>query len=120
MLAQCCNVALLQCCGGHPTSCIRIRTQGGIYGKLWPEPEGFPESAARGKSQGLKPYFNVYPNLSPHTDIIPFLTIISWSIDLLSINFLIFNFRRIKEDVRIGLPAGWKEGGGGGEMLHEK
>ena len=22
--------------------CIRIRTRGGIYGKIWPEPEGLP------------------------------------------------------------------------------
>ena len=25
---------------------IRIRTRGGIYGKIWPEPERFPEGAA--------------------------------------------------------------------------
>ena len=57
-------------------SCIRIRTRGGIYGKIWPEPEGLPEGAAQGQSQGLRPYFTVYPDLSPNTDIIPFLTMI--------------------------------------------
>ena len=56
--------------------CIRIRTRGGIYGKIWSEPEGLPEGAARGQSQGLRPYFTVYPDLSPNTDIIPFLTMI--------------------------------------------
>ena len=56
--------------------CIRIRTRGGIYGKIWPEPEGLPAGTARGQSQGLKPYFTVYPDLSPNTDIIPFLTMI--------------------------------------------
>ena len=25
--------------------CIHIRTRGGIYGKIWPEPEGFPEGS---------------------------------------------------------------------------
>ena len=24
--------------------CIRIRTRGGIYGKIWPEPEGLPDN----------------------------------------------------------------------------
>ena len=57
-------------------SCIHIRTRGGIYGKIWPEPKGLPEGAARGQSQGLRPYFTVYPDLSPNTDIIPFLTMI--------------------------------------------
>ena len=56
--------------------CIRIRTRGGIYGKIWLEPEGLPEGSARGQSQGFRPYFTVYPNLSPNTDIIPFLTTI--------------------------------------------
>ena len=46
-------------------SCIRIRTRGGIYGKIWPE-----------QSQGLRPYFTVHPDLSPNTDIIQFLTMI--------------------------------------------
>ena len=23
--------------------CIRFKTRGGIYGKIWPEPEGFPK-----------------------------------------------------------------------------
>ena len=55
-------------------SSIRIRTRGGIYGKIWPEPGGLPEGIARGQSQGLRPYFTVYPDLSPNTDIIPFLT----------------------------------------------
>ena len=58
------------------TDCIRIRTRGGIYGKIWPEPEGLPESAAQGQSQGLRPYFTIYPDLSPKTDIMPFLTMI--------------------------------------------
>ena len=31
---------------------------------------------------------------------------------LLSINFIIFNFRRLKEDVRFGLPAEWRRGWG--------
>ena len=31
------------------------------------------------------------------------------SIILLSINFIIFNFGRLKEDVRIGLPSGWRK-----------
>ena len=57
---------------------IRIGTRGGIYSKIWPEPEGLPEGlpegAALGQSQGLRPYFTVYPDLSPNTDIIPFLT----------------------------------------------
>ena len=52
--------------------CIRIRTRGGIYGKIWPEPEGLPKGAARGQSQGLRPYFTVYPDLSPNTDIIQY------------------------------------------------
>ena len=29
--------------------CIRIRTRGGIYGKIWPEPEGLPKGAVRGQ-----------------------------------------------------------------------
>ena len=52
--------------------CIRIRTRGGIYGKIWPEPAG----AAQRQSQGLRPYFTVYPDLSPNMDIILFITII--------------------------------------------
>ena len=43
-----------------PPYCIRIRTRGGIYGEIWPEP----------KRGGLRPYFAVYPELSPNTDII--------------------------------------------------
>ena len=35
-----------------------------------------PDGAARGQSQGLRLYFTVYPDLSPNTDIIPFLTMI--------------------------------------------
>ena len=50
--------------------CIRIRTRGGIYGKIWPEPEGNPEGS------GL--FFTIYPDFSPNTDIIPFLTMIYW------------------------------------------
>ena len=38
--------------------------------------EGFPSSCTLGKPLGLRPYFTVYPNLSPNTDIIPFLTLI--------------------------------------------
>ena len=53
--------------------CIR-RTRREIYAKIWPEPEGLAEGAAR----GLRPYFTVYPDLSPNTDIIPFLTMIYW------------------------------------------
>ena len=45
--------------------CIRIRARGGICGKIWPE-----------QSRGLRPYFTVYPDLSPNTNIIPFLTMI--------------------------------------------
>ena len=26
-------------------SCISVRTRGGLYGKLWPEPEGNPEGS---------------------------------------------------------------------------
>ena len=33
--------------------------------------------------------------------------------------WVLLNFRRLKEDVRIGLLAGWRKGVGGGEMLHE-
>ena len=42
------------------TKCIRIRTRGGIYGKIWPEPKGI--------ARGLRPYFTIYPDLSPNTD----------------------------------------------------
>ena len=53
-------MSLLQC-EQHldSTYCIRIRTRGGIYGKI-----------------GLSSYFTVYPDLSPNMDIIPFLTMI--------------------------------------------
>ena len=30
--------------------CIRIRTRVGIYGKVWPEPEGNPEGSGHIKS----------------------------------------------------------------------
>ena len=50
--------------------CICIRTRGGIYGEIWPEPKGVPKGAARGNSRGFRPYFTVYPELSPNTDII--------------------------------------------------
>ena len=33
-------------------------------------------------------------------------------------NFIMFYFRKLKEDVRIELPAGWRNGVG--EMLHER
>ena len=61
---------LHQCTALNWTSCkycIRIRTRGGMYGKIWPEPERL-----------LRPYFTEYPDLSPNTDIIPFLTMIYW------------------------------------------
>ena len=55
---------------------ICIKTRGGIFGKIWPEPKGFAEGAARRKSWGLRPYFTVYHDLSPsNTDNIPFLRI---------------------------------------------
>ena len=41
--------------------------------EIWPEPKGVPEGTARGNSRGLRPYFAVYPELSPNTDIISFL-----------------------------------------------
>ena len=50
--------------------CIRIRTRGGIYDEIWTEPKGVPEGEARGNSRGLRPYFDVYPESSPNTDII--------------------------------------------------
>ena len=56
--------------------CVHIRTRGGIHNKIWPKTKGFPEGAAKGKSRGPGPYFTVYPDLSPSTDIIPFLTMI--------------------------------------------
>ena len=37
-----CVVKLIQ------THCIRIRTRGGMYGKIWPEPEGLPEGNPKG------------------------------------------------------------------------
>ena len=30
--------------------CIRIRTRGGIYGKIWPEPKGYVSLASRRQS----------------------------------------------------------------------
>ena len=45
-----------------------------IYSKIWPEPEVFPEGAARGKFRGLRPDFTVYPDSNPNTDNISFLT----------------------------------------------
>ena len=36
--------------------------------------EGYPSGCAPGKSLGLRPYFTVYPYLSPNTNIITFLT----------------------------------------------
>ena len=50
--------------------CIGIETRGGIYGEIWPEPEGNPESKARGISRGLRLYFTVYPDSSHNTDIV--------------------------------------------------
>ena len=44
--------------------CIRFWTRGGVYSKIWPKPEG--------NLEGLRPYFTVYPNLSPNTYNIPF------------------------------------------------
>ena len=52
--------------GGIP--CIRIRMRGGIYGKIWPEVERNPEGSGH--------VFSIYPDLSPATDIIQFLTMI--------------------------------------------
>ena len=57
--------------------CIRIRTRGGIYYEIWPEPKEVPEGAARVNFRGLRPCFIVYPDSSPNTDIIPFLWMIN-------------------------------------------
>ena len=46
--------------------CIRISTRRGICGEIWPEPKGVPEGAARGNSQGLMPYYTVYPESCPN------------------------------------------------------
>ena len=64
-------------------ACIRIRTRGGIYDEIWPEPKGVPEGAARGNSRGLRPYFAVYPESSPNTDIISFLKVTLWPFSVL-------------------------------------
>ena len=50
--------------------CICIETRVGIYGEIWPEPEGNPEGKAQGISRGLRLYFTVYPNSSHNTDIL--------------------------------------------------
>ena len=49
--------------------CIQIRTRGGIC-------LGICLGIALGQSLELWPYFIIYPDLSPNTDIIPFLTMI--------------------------------------------
>ena len=63
--------------------CICIRRRGGIYGEIWPEPKGVPEGAARGNSRGFRPYFAVYPESSPNTDIISFLKVTLWPFSVL-------------------------------------
>ena len=63
--------------------CIRIRRRWGIYGEIWPEPKGVPEGAARGNSRGFRPYFAVYPESSPNTDIISFLKVTLWPFSVL-------------------------------------
>ena len=46
---------------------IRIRQEEGYTVKTWPEPKRFPEGAVQVKSQGLRPYFTVNPDLNPYT-----------------------------------------------------
>ena len=67
----------------HSRYCIRIRRRRGIYGEIWPEPKGVPEGAARGNSRGFRPYFAVYPESSPNTDIISFLKVTLWPFSVL-------------------------------------
>ena len=55
-------------------------TRGGIYGEIYAEHKGNPDSGAQGKSgkqrqrdfQGLRLYFIVYPDLSDNRDNIIF------------------------------------------------
>ena len=58
------------------SECIHIRPRGGIYGQIWPEPEGVSEGAHQGNSQRLSSHFSKYPESSHNTDIISFLTMI--------------------------------------------
>ena len=49
MLQKVASNRLLACHVECPVvCCIRIRTRGGIYGKIWPEPEGLPEGNPKG------------------------------------------------------------------------
>ena len=46
-------------------------------------PREFPSGAARGNFRGLRPYFAVYPESSPNTDIISFLKVTLWPFSVL-------------------------------------
>ena len=55
--------------------CIRIRRKGGIYGEIWPEPKGNSRGHTPETFREFRPYFALYPESSPNTDIIAFLKV---------------------------------------------
>ena len=63
--------------------CICTRTRQGMYSKMWPQPKGSSQGSPRELSR-LRSYFSVYPELSPYTDNVPFLTLIYWVFEYLS------------------------------------
>ena len=49
----------------------KTSTQTQSHPKIWPELEEFPKGEVQVESQGLSPYFTVYPDTSPNMDNIP-------------------------------------------------